>query len=674
MPNYKLLLLMVMVAILLTGCQQGRLTTGLSEMQVDKVIDTMVAAHGAGQRTRIETGVRQVAGQWQEEDGSYEDFSRFCRDNFIADEIELLTSFQRVEAAFESINGHLTQLRRELQWNLDVDTGPLQPVDYLLGNLSLGSHLNDDLYSTRLAFWVLLNYPVPTLQDCLDEGSGWSRREWAEARLAQSFAARVPAAAAQAEFEAYVTADTYINGYNFFMHNLLTADGQRLFPEDLRLVSHWGIRDELKSQYAQPGGLPKQELIQELMYRIIKQQVPQVVVDNPEVEWTMASNVVSGSSSDNSPEPDTRYQHLRNYYLAVKQADPYHPSNPSFVDRAFNLNREIPEATVRELFDKLLSAPELKQTAAVIRKRLGRELQPFDIWYNGFRSIDNPDHSEMNRITTARYPSAAAFRDDIPRILEELGFDPETAAYLKTKIEVDASRGIGHAAGAGRRSDNAHLRTRVPETGMPYRGYNIAMHELGHNVEQVFGVSRIDHTLLEGVPNPAFTEAFAMLFQARDLEILGVPGSHEKNPYQDLHNLWATCEIAAVSLLDMNVWNWMYDTGDFTATELKQAVVSLSQELWNRYYAPVIGIEDSPLLAIYSHMIDNGLYLPNYTLGHIIQSQLEEYLHNKDLGPEMERMCTIGNVTPDHWMQTAVGEQISVGPILRAARRTLAEL
>jgi hypothetical protein len=53
-------------------------------------------------------------------------------------------------------------------------------------------------------------------------------------------------------------------------------------------------------------------------------------------------------------------------------------------------------------------------------------------------------------------------------------------------IEVDASRGAGHVFGAGRRDDKAHLRTRVGPDGMDYKGYNIAVHEMGHNVEQVF--------------------------------------------------------------------------------------------------------------------------------------------------------------------------------------------
>ena len=34
------------------------------------------------------------------------------------------------------------------------------------------------------------------------------------------------------------------------MGHLLTDDGRRLFPEDMVLLSHWNLRDELKSNYA----------------------------------------------------------------------------------------------------------------------------------------------------------------------------------------------------------------------------------------------------------------------------------------------------------------------------------------------------------------------------------------------------------------------------------------
>ena len=87
---------------------------------------------------------------------------------------------------------------------------------------------------------------------------------------------------------------------------------------------------------------------------------------------------------------------------------------------------------------------------------------------------------------------------------------------------VDPARGSGHAWGAQLRTAPAHLRTRVAAAGMDYKGYNIAVHEMGHNVEQTFSLKDIDHWLLNGVPNTAFTEALAFVFQAKDLELLGL--------------------------------------------------------------------------------------------------------------------------------------------------------
>ena len=112
-----------------------------------------------------------------------------------------------------------------------------------------------------------------------------------------------------------------------------------------------------------------------------------------------------------------------------------------------------------------------------------------------------------------KYPTAEAYRADIPNLLMQLGFSKERARYLADNIVVDPARGSGHAMGAARRGDKAHLRTRVEKSGMNYKGFNIAVHEMGHNVEQTFSLNDIDHTLLQGVPNTAFTEALAFVFQ-----------------------------------------------------------------------------------------------------------------------------------------------------------------
>ena len=100
-------------------------------------------------------------------------------------------------------------------------------------------------------------------------------------------------------------------------------------------------------------------------------------------------------------------------------------------------------------------------------------------------------------------------------------------------------------------------------------------------------------------------------------------------------------------------------------------MIAIAKDTWNEFFAPVFGIRDIELLAIYSHMIDGALYLPSYPIGSIIQFQLEEYMKTKNLAEEMERMCRLGSITPDLWMKEAVGNSISTEPMLQAAKRAL---
>ena len=666
-------ILIVIAGFLVAGCANEKNGEAMiSDSYSERVVEAMTEKFGTEHEARINTGVTQVRSLWRERDGSEDDFTNFCMEYFIADEKNLDKAFHRFEHIFAQVNGIFTELSRELSWHIDVNTGPMLPVDNLIANLSPVSHLDEDLFVSKIAFAVLLNFERHTLEEMLENGPEWTRRQWAEARLAGMFEERVPAEVSRQIHEAYVKGDSYINSYNIYMGNLLNEDGETLFPEDLKLISHWGLRDELKSQYKVEDGLPRQEMIYEVMKRIITQEIPEDVIDNPDVQWAVYSNEVKGENTDNSPEPNTRYQTLLNAFHAQQAADPYYPTYENYIDRSFNKYREIPEDTVRNLFETLLLSDEFKTTGELVKKRLGRDLQPFDIWYTGFRTGMNYPEEKLDNIVQEKYQTVSDFEEDIPNILVDLGFSYDTAKFLSSKIEVDPARGAGHAMGAGRRSDKAHLRTRVPDEGMNYKGYNIAIHELGHNVEQVFTLNRIDYTLLEGVPNTAFTEAFAFVFQARDLELLGLETEDaDAEHMMALNQLWSVCEIAGVSLVDMGVWNWMYDNPDASPEELKQATISIAKDIWNQYFAPVFGVEDSPILAVYSHMIDYPLYLPNYPIGHIIQFQIENYIEGKNLAEEMERMCKLGSITPNYWMQQSVGSPISVEPLLQAADKAI---
>lgn len=680
-PFKKLsLFLLIIIFQFFIGCSkpelEGKTEMMLTENILQETTTAMIEKFGTDASERIEIGVRQVADRWKTTDGSHQEFQNFCLENFSTDRSELEAISHRFQKNLESLYGNLHRISRDFKWVLDVDCGKVLPVDYLWANYSPFAHTSDDLFKTRLAFVVLLNFPLESLAKKNDQGMGWSRQKWADVRLVEEFQSRVPAEVAQKRSEIYTMADDYINNYNIFMNHLLDENGQRLFPEGLKLISHWGLRDELKAQYANSAGLSRQQLIQKVMERIILQEIPAIVINSEQYDWNPYLNKVFESATGKEvifqSEGIQRYQHIWNIYQAEKRVDPYYPHAPTHIDRKFHIDREMSEAEVEALFISVLSAPVVNDIADLIKQRLGRPLQPFDIWYNGFRPRSQYNEEDLDRRVQKRYPTVAAFQNDLPIILRALGFSRETAEFLAAHIEVDASRGAGHAMGAEMRQDKAHLRTRIPADGMHYKGFNIAIHELGHNVEQVFSLNKIDYYTLRGVPNTAFTEAFAFVFQSRDLQILGLENvSRESEDLAALNQLWSTFEICGVALTDMYIWRWMYEHPTANATELRQAVLEITKKVWNDYYAPVLGMKDQILLAIYSHIVDGGMYTPDYPLGHIISFQIEEFLKTKSLAVEMERMCRLGKLSPQIWMQQAVGQKISTQPLIEAAEKAL---
>ena len=630
--------------------------------------------------------LQQVSEFWRADDGDEASFEGFVRTNFAGDEATLDTMFSRYQRLLEQLEGHMHEINREFRQQQDLDAGPVLPFDEMFAGYDPSAHVIDDFFNNKLAFIVLLNFPLTTLDQRLHDGPGWTRRQWAEVRLAQRFDKRIPADVNLAIAQAGAEGDAYIAQYNIWMHHLVDSQGQRLFPPRMRLLSHWNLRDEIKSDYADAqNGLAKQRMIQQVMERIVTQTIPEVVIDNPQVDWNPYKNEVRAATmkdSDSAPksqpitnsrEPDTRYAKLLGTFLASRKADPYSPTAPTLIDRRFDEDRELPEARVQGMLEQIVSSPLVAQTAKLIQQRLGRPLEPFDIWYNGFRPGSKYSEAELDAIVAKKYPTPEAYQKDIPNLLMKLGFSPQRAQYVASNIVVDPARGSGHAMGAEMRSAKAHLRTRVEKTGMNYKGFNIAVHEMGHNVEQTFSLNDVDYTLLKGVPNTAFTEALAFVFQGRDLELLGLPAPDAKaEAEKTLNDFWGTYEISGVALVDMGVWHWMYDHPQATPQQLNQATVQIAKDVWNRYYAPVFGKKDVVLLGVYSHMIDSFLYLPDYPIGHLIAFQIEEQMKKAgNVGPEFERMAKMGRVTPDLWMENATGKPVGSEALLKATERAL---
>ncbi|HXN14790.1 MAG TPA: hypothetical protein VN878_00350, partial [Usitatibacter sp.] len=228
----------------------------------------LVAKHGEAQRARIARGLAQVAKFWRQDDagtggdGDKAALAAFVRGNYAGNDVTRDALFSRMEFAFESLDGHLLEIERDFRRQSDLDVGPIWPFDEILAAYDPFAHLSDDMFANKLAFVILLNFPLTSLEERLEKGEAWTRREWADTRLAERFSKRIPAAVKLARAKASAEAAQYIAGYNVWMHHVVDSNGTRLFPSKLRLLSHWNLRDEIRADYADPkGGLAKQRAI-----------------------------------------------------------------------------------------------------------------------------------------------------------------------------------------------------------------------------------------------------------------------------------------------------------------------------------------------------------------------------------------------------------------------------
>ncbi len=646
----------------------------VNQAVIDRVTEGLLKKHGDEYRFRAERGVNQTAGLWRKTDGDNEAFARFVDEHFIADSAELALVFDRIASNFEFLFGYLDRISIELNRQVHEDKGPVHKTDQYFSAYNPSSHVLEDLFQNKIAFIILLNFPNYSLKEKNNLGAVWSDRQWGYARLGDVFTSRVPPAVLQNMSMIASEGDLYISEYNIFAGQLVDKKGNKRFPEDMKLLSHWNIRDEIKANYGRPDGLPKQDMLYQVMLRIIDQSIPQQVINNSEYQWDPFENTLqrNGNQVVVNPENNVRYEHLLAHFKAIRKFDPFYPGMNTYIKRTFESGMEIPKNEVETLFREYASSPLIRETGKLISKRLGRPLKPFDLWYDGFTARSIIPGEQLDQLTKSLYPDAVSFDQALPEILKKIGFDNETVGFLAGEIDVDDARGSGHAMPSSMKEMPSHLRTRVGGDGMDYKGYNIAVHELGHNVEQTFSLHEVENYMMRGVPNNAFTEALAFMFQARDLELLGLDSDDQLKTSLDVLDIfWDNYEMMGVSMVDMEVWEWLYANPEATPEELRMAVLGISKKVWNEYYADVFGVRDVTVLSIYSHMIVYPLYLMSYPYGRLIMFQLEEYYKGKNFGDETRKIFSIGKKTPGLWMLEATGGRISNRAIFEAVKNAL---
>gem|GEM_PF-5193250 len=299
----------------------------------------------------------------------------------------------------------------------------------------------------------------------------------------------------------------------------------------------------------------------------------------------------------------------------------------------------------------------------MVREQLGRPLEAHDIYYQNL--APEASSEELDRRVRERFGTIVGLKQKLPEVLLELGYTPDDANFLADNIRVEICKGAGHAVPPGRPEYSSWMRTSSLADELGWDGFDTAMHELGHNIEQVVSCHFAPRPILRGVPNTACTEAFAFLYQSQARRVLGLPDMDDPH-LATVQRLIEACEIAGPALLEIRVWRWLYEHPETDAATLHEEVLRLAGALWSEFYEPYFGPDRYRLLAAYQHMIAYPLYLADYALGYMINHQITAHMAGKDLASETKRICAIGRVTPDLWMRRAVGSPISAEALLDA--------
>lgn len=460
----SIILFVLPLSIMIISCistnQSSQTPTWVKSIS-KKIEIELVKKFGQEQTQRIQRGLKQVGNYWRAKDGDANVFEKFILENFVAAQTDYDALFDRFQDHFEKLDGHMDRIVLNFKQQTDLDRGPILPVDILFSGYNPSAHITDDFFNNKLAFIALLNFPLTSLHERSNEGNEWNRRQWAETRLVSRFSKRLPAELSLEISRVSSISDQYISDYNIWMYHVLDQSGKRHFPKKLRLLTHWNLRDEIKAQYAQGDeGLIRQKIVALVMKKIVDQTIPKAVINSPFIDWNPYTNEVIPAADVDSDlpeptsldisgaqEPNTRYSMLLENFRVQRAADPYWPVMPNFITRRFDLSREIPEEQVKSMFDEVLSSPLFTSVVMLINKRLGRDLEPFDIWYNGFRPRAHYSEKKLDDIVAKRYPTPESFKNDIPRMLMELGFSNSRSKEISGLITVDPARGSGHAWG-----------------------------------------------------------------------------------------------------------------------------------------------------------------------------------------------------------------------------------
>ncbi len=627
-----------------------------------QTIVQLVAKHGPGHADDIARGVEMCERVWDFSRDKRAAFRAFCLKQYVPRGKKRQQLMSRLDEFHHLLAGSLGAVLKVARAGQDMADLPELAVDQVLGAFAPRCHLLEDYRRFKIAAVVQLNFGTD------ETGAPRTRAGWAARRLSRVGREVIPAELSAQYASAAGAVDRFISGYNLHLNNIEFGDKRVRFPKGTRLIAHWGLRDYMMSLNGGRNALVRQQAIMGLMRQVVDGEVPAELLDDPQVSWDVPRGRIRRAGQKSwrkvSGQGALRWEKFRKVWQAQRAIDPY-TRHGNLIDNKFLDEREMPEEMVVGMLTDVLASPLAERVACFMRDQLGRELQPFDIYHCDFES-DGPGKAPLPYDIRKRYPTAAALNDAIVEILVSLGWRKKRAQWIRDRIRVDNGRSAGHAWPPQHEHDLQLLRVRVDKGGCDELNFETFMHELGHCVEGVLSSYEMDYKILWGVPNTAFTEGFAFTFQDRTDQVLG-RGSEKQGAAADrqmLMRFWEPFEIGGAALTEIRFFHWLYDNPDATARQMMRAMRKIGDGVWQEFYARILGPDGHGLLSVYSHILWGDFYLAEYPVGYLIGHQVRRHLQGKSLPREMERMCALGEIGPQSWMRAAIGQKISVKPLL----------
>lgn len=639
----------------------------LSAKKRQSVIRALVKKHGARTKEDVRRGVERCARVWDFKRESEARFEEFCLQQYVPPGKARNQLLERLDEFHHHVTGNMGATAKVARAGIDIADRPLTAAERVLGAFSASSHLSEDFRRFKIAPLFQLNFGTEDLKPPRN------RAGWAARRMGHVGKEVVPAELLARMTTVQSEADQFISAYNLHLDKIDFADRRARFPKNTVLVSHWGLRDYMTSLNGTKDALIKQRAILDLMERVVDGKIPAEVLNNPAARWDLSAEKVhlNGKSIPAKGHGPLRWEKFRDVWKINKEIDRYR-THGNVIDQKFKVERELPEEKVVGILTSVLSSPVAERVGCYIRDKLGRDLEPFDIYFKDFLT-DGSSKPPLKFDVRKKYPTSSALNEAITDILVRLGWKKKRADWIRSRIRVDNGRSAGHAWPPHVDHDQQLLRVRVDKRGCDELNFETFMHELGHCVEGVLSSYEMDYKMLWGVPNTAFTEGFAFTFQDQTDRMLGRRVKKDSD-IVTIQRYWDPFEIAGPALTEIRLYHWLYKNRGATANQIMKAVRRIGDEIWDEFYARIFGPKSHGLMSVYSHMLWGDFYLAEYPMGHVIAYQVRKHLADKPLSTEMERICALGNIYPEEWMKAAVGSEISVQPMLEDAAKALDRL